>query len=152
MNTTESFSRYEFKYILSKKKSDQIELECKHFMKFDENVKEVNDNKYFVRSLYFDNIESVNFFDKVDGIKTRRKFRLRTYTNVLKDNESIYLEMKGRHNQRTYKIRTKIKNDHLKFFYNEIEYPNLLKYYDKDNPVINAFIYDGLKKKFYLKY
>ena len=37
MINIQKFSRYEFKYILNKKKSDLIETECKYFMKFDEN-------------------------------------------------------------------------------------------------------------------
>ena len=38
-------------------------------MKFDENANKSFDHRYFVRSLYFDNIDSSNFYDKVDGIK-----------------------------------------------------------------------------------
>ena len=30
------------------------------------------DNKYLVRSLYFDNDDYNNFFEKVDGIKIRK--------------------------------------------------------------------------------
>ena len=37
LGVTQSFSRYEFKYILSKNIADKIENEIKHFMVLDEN-------------------------------------------------------------------------------------------------------------------
>jgi len=37
-NTTQSFSRYEFKFLLNKKKANQIENEIKNFMILDENA------------------------------------------------------------------------------------------------------------------
>ena len=37
-------------------------------------------DKYLVRSLYFDNNIFTNFKEKIDGIKNRHKFRIRTYS------------------------------------------------------------------------
>lgn len=36
-------------------------------------------NGYMIRSLYFDTIEDNDFFEKLDGVETRRKIRLRCY-------------------------------------------------------------------------
>lgn len=39
---------------------------------------------YFVRSVYFDSLTNDNFYDKVLGVKNRKKLRIRTYdTNAL---------------------------------------------------------------------
>ena len=98
MNNIQSFSRYEFKFLLDKKKAEIIENESKYFMKFDENANKELNYKYFVRSLYFDNINSSNFFEKVDGMKIRKKYRLRTYSKIQDSTNLIFLEMKGRTN------------------------------------------------------
>ena len=110
---TQSFSRYEFKYILSKNKADKIENEIKHFMVLDKNAIKKTNKKYFVRSLYFDNSINSNFYEKVDGMQIRKKFRIRSYSNYKNSKNPIFLEMKGRRNQRTYKIRTLIKPNNI---------------------------------------
>ena len=89
-NKTESFSRYEFKFLLNKKKADQIENEIKNFMVLDTNADKQKNKKYFVRSLYFDTPDYANFYEKVDGIKLRKKFRIRSYTNK-KDGEIKFI-------------------------------------------------------------
>ena len=110
---TQSFSRYEFKFILSKNKADSIENEIKHFMVLDKNAIKKANKKYFVRSLYFDNPLNSNFYEKVDGMKIRKKFRIRSYSNFKNSKNPIFLEMKGRRNQRTYKVRTIIKPNNI---------------------------------------
>ena len=55
-NNFQKFERYEFKYILNKQNRDLIENEITHFMKIDKFANK--DNKYFVRSLYFDDKDS----------------------------------------------------------------------------------------------
>ena len=143
---TEKFSRYEFKFLLSKKKANQIESEIKNFMILDENALRKKNKKYFVRSLYFDTPEYSNFYEKVDGIKIRKKFRIRSYSSDKEKNPNLFLEMKGRKNQKTYKLRTPILNDHLEYFLDKKKVMSLLKFYSKDNKVISDFIFESLKK------
>jgi hypothetical protein len=147
LNKTESFSRYEFKFLLNKKKADQIEKEIKNFMVIDSNALKNDNKKYFVRSLYFDTPDYANFYEKVDGIKLRKKFRIRSYSDKEKDDTKLFLEMKGRKNQKTYKLRTQILPEHLKLFTNQKDLFQLLKYYSKENKVVNDFVYESLKKK-----
>ena len=83
-NKTESFSRYEFKFLLNTAKAQLIENEIKNFMILDSNASKNQNKKYFVRSLYFDTPNYANFYEKVDGIKIRKKFRIRSYTSKKK--------------------------------------------------------------------
>ena len=145
-NKTESFSRYEFKFLLNKKKAEQIENEIKNFMILDPNAEKNINKKYFVRSLYFDTSDYSNFYDKVDGIKLRKKFRIRSYTDNQKKDSNIFLEMKGRKNQKTYKLRTLIKHEHLSSFIEKKNLFSLLEFYSKKNKVVNDFIYESYKK------
>ena len=108
----------------------------KYFMQSDSHTNKDLGNRYFVRSLYFDNQFSSNFFEKVDGMKIRSKYRLRTYSDVFDKNIPIFLEMKGRINERTYKIRTKIKHEHLGYFLDQSKYISLLNIYSHNNLVI----------------
>ena len=146
-DSTESFSRYEFKYLLPLKKANQIEDEIKNFMILDLNAQKNKNKNYFVRSLYFDNEIFSNFYEKVDGMETRKKFRLRSYSSNENSSSPIFLEMKGRKNQRTYKLRTKIDKKHLNYIIKNENLDSLLKIYSNKNNVINHFIYDSLKKK-----
>ena len=73
----EVFSRFEFKYMIKKNISEAIQNEVKNFTKEDNFLDKKN--KYLVRSLYFDNNLFSNFNEKIDGIKNRHKFRIRTY-------------------------------------------------------------------------
>jgi len=146
-DSTESFSRYEFKYLLPLKKANQIEEEIKNFMILDLNAQKNKNKNYFVRSLYFDNEIFSNFYEKVDGMETRKKFRLRSYSSNENSSSPVFLEMKGRKNQRTYKLRTKIDKKHLNYIIKNENLDSLLKIYSNKNNVINHFIYDSLKKK-----
>ena len=115
----QNFSRYEFKYILPKLKSDLIENEVKNFMKFDGYVLKDLDNSYFVRSQYYDNDLSTHFFEKVDGMRERYKYRIRTYGEEYGEENPIFLEKKGRKLERTFKKRYKIDYEHLDKFYHQ---------------------------------
>ena len=91
-----NFLRYEFKYFMSSKISDEIFNQSLNFMNIDNYAQFNKDNKYLVRSLYFDNDDYNNFFEKVDGIKIRKKFRLRSYDKQLNSKIQFFLEMKGK--------------------------------------------------------
>ena len=138
------FSRFEFKYIINKNLSKIIQEEIKNFTISDYFSKK--NEKYLVRSLYFDNNIFSNFNEKIDGIKNRHKFRIRTYVDEENKSTPIYLEMKGRDNQRTFKNRTKIKLEDLNTFCNNKNLFNLKKKYS-ENKLIDQFIFDSYRKK-----
>jgi len=145
MKENQILYRYEFKYILNKKISNQIEKEARNFMIYDGHVKKELNNKYFVRSLYFENNFSSNFYEKVDGMKIRRKYRLRTYSNFFDPKVPIFFEVKGRISERTYKKRINIKNKYLNLFLSQSQNFNLLNLYPNNEMIIN-FIFDSFRK------
>lgn len=140
------FLRYEFKYFMSSKISDEIFNQSLNFMNIDNYAQFNKDNKYLVRSLYFDNDDYNNFFEKVDGIKIRKKFRLRSYDKQLNSKIPIFLEMKGRVHDRIIKKRLLIDRNDLKYFEKLNNLEELYKKYNK-NTLIKDFIYDVKKKK-----
>ena len=89
------FSRFEMKYILNKNLSLSLQNEIKNFMTYDGYVnKDKFKKKYYVRSIYFDNEMYTNFNEKVDGVKIRHKFRIRTYSDKLTKDSKLYLKRK----------------------------------------------------------
>lgn len=56
--------------------------------------------KYFIRSLYFDNLSDKALREKIDGINIREKFRIRYYDG---DTSVIHLEKKSKRNGLGYK-------------------------------------------------
>ena len=53
------------------------------------------DGKYFIRSLYFDNLSDKALREKIDGVNMREKFRIRYYNG---DTSLIHLEKKSKLN------------------------------------------------------
>ena len=53
------------------------------------------DGKYFIRSLYFDNVSDKALREKIDGVNRREKFRIRFYNH---DTSVIHLEKKSKIN------------------------------------------------------
>lgn len=102
------FERFEFKYIMPKALRDEFESALGYFMEFDPFVENTERHRYFVRSLYFDDPQYTAFYNKVDGIKTRAKFRIRTYTDKPSADVMQFLEIKGRYNQFVFKRRMPI--------------------------------------------
>lgn len=51
--------------------------------------------RYFIRSLYFDNLSDAALREKIDGVNRREKFRIRYYN---KDTSLIHLEKKSKWN------------------------------------------------------
>lgn len=144
-DNVEDFARYEFKFLLRKDQRDSIENEISHFMEYDGHVHEELGNAYFVRSLYFDNDYSSNFYEKVDGMRARRKFRIRTYDKDYEEGLPIYLEEKGRTVERTYKHRIKIQKEELPLFYNVDKCDVLLDLYPGVD-LIECFVYESIRK------
>ena len=81
MRDNQLFTRYEFKYLINDSIANILYKDALNFMEQDKFA--LKTNGYFVRSLYFDNNDYDNFFEKVDGIKFRKKFRIRTYNKKI---------------------------------------------------------------------
>jgi SPX domain protein involved in polyphosphate accumulation len=105
------FARFEFKYVLRAQKRREVESDLLYFLEYDPFVQNRDNHRYFVRSLYFDDPNFTAFHDKIDGLHSRSKFRLRTYAFDFKESVPIFLEIKGRHNNLVFKHRTPVQRE-----------------------------------------
>jgi len=72
----------------------------------DEHALKQPDFRYTVRSLYYDSPDLDFYWEKVDGLKVRRKLRIRTYNTRDKDSVA-FLEIKRRYGTAVVKERAK---------------------------------------------
>ncbi len=84
--------RHEWKHEINYSDMLILRQRLKAVMKPDENAV---DGKYFIRSLYFDNISDKALREKTDGVNCREKFRIRYYNG---DTSLIHLEKKSKIN------------------------------------------------------
>ncbi len=112
--------RYELKFVLSKKQASILKYRLSLLMDVDSNS--INkDNTYFIRSLYFDDVYDSAYYEKIDGLEKREKYRIRLY-NL--DDSFIRLERKEKDRDLTHKKQTKITKEQCLAFMNG-EFPTL---------------------------
>lgn len=108
--------RHELKFIINKAYSEMLKNQLALIMDVDENS---IDNTYFIRSLYFDDINNSAYYEKVDGVEKRKKYRIRIY-NL--DDSFIRLERKDKDRDLTHKEQTRItKEIYTKIINNDLD-------------------------------
>ena len=128
--------RHELKYYINKMQFEEIKKRISFMLDTDKNTKE--DGSYFIRSLYFDDYRDTSYYQVVDGISKREKYRIRYYNYDL---SYICLEKKFKINNMTNKTSCRITKKQVEDLINGKL--NISKDNDK---LLNEFI---LKTKFY---
>jgi len=98
--------RHELKYIISASQAEILKQRLSLIMNIDKNA--TNNQNYLIRSLYFDDIFSNSYYEKLDGVLYRKKYRIRIYNH---DENFIRLECKYKHNNMTSKEQTTINKE-----------------------------------------
>jgi len=73
------FQRFEFKYLLSWQEFQKIRGQLKRYVSLDGFARNSADGFYEVLSLYYDSPKFYYYNEKIDGVKIRKKIRLRAY-------------------------------------------------------------------------
>lgn len=124
--------RHELKFIISKRLANILKYKLSLLMNLDENSTNDN-NTYFIRSIYFDDPKSTAYYEKIDGIEYRKKYRIRYYNF---DKNFIKLECKYKNKDLTKKesilidreLCEKLISENLDdLFINDIKEEGLLK-------------------------
>lgn len=97
-------SRYEYKYLVPNSLIGKIREEIFPFVKLDDFAKKHSDGQYTVRSIYYDSPQFSCYKEKIDGIKDRKKYRVRGYNN-LSDKSITFLEIKHKNTNCVSKSR-----------------------------------------------
>lgn len=101
---SEIFNRWEIKYIVPIKMMYQLTRAIESYVDADDNGDE---GVYKIRSLYYDTREFKFYHEKIDGQTYRQKVRVRSY-GAFADGDSVFFEIKQRHNSSVRKRRVKM--------------------------------------------
>ncbi|MDZ7371752.1 MAG: polyphosphate polymerase domain-containing protein [candidate division KSB1 bacterium] len=106
MNTPVPKGRNELKYYIAPETVFPLLDYCRPYIEHDEYALRMPDRRYTVRSLYYDSPRLDFYWEKIDGLKIRRKLRIRSY-NQLTENSPAFLEIKRRYGTAVVKERAK---------------------------------------------
>lgn len=95
---TEKRFRHELKFFVSYEQYTQLRCRLGLVMKPD--LSAGTGNRYLIRSLYFDDVYNSAYYDKINGVERRKKYRIRLYNH---QQDVIKLEKKGKVGQYTLK-------------------------------------------------
>ncbi len=123
--------KMEYKYLVSYDKLNLLRTKIMPFLDKDKNLGE-NQDDYTVRSIYFDSPNFRYYYEKVEGIKARKKFRIRTYGK--NTDAPFFVEIKQKNINSVKKHRLELDKKKIQdIFFNENGYefrnsPYLEKY------------------------
>lgn len=105
--------KLEYKFLVRNENLNLLRKKLLPFIEPDEFVREDSGNEYTVRSIYFDS-SSYNFYqEKIEGIKIRKKLRIRGYDKA-KENNLVFLEIKNKYENFIGKNRAPLKYHNLR--------------------------------------
>lgn len=106
-DTIRKFNRFELKYFLPIDKAKEFAKAIKAFLHVDSYGER---GRYAITSLYYDTPNNRFYWEKLDGIKVRRKLRIRHYEtkDILKPEDPVFVEIKQRIDRVTQKRRAKL--------------------------------------------
>ena len=107
--TPHHFNRYEIKYVVRKQLADKLKETLTPYMQRDPHLSDEMP-AYRVNSIYFDSADLRCFWEKVDGVRFRRKVRIRSYG---KASDQSFLEIKQKVDMTTQKRRSRFSTSHL---------------------------------------
>ncbi len=129
--------RYEKKYIITNIQMEILKNTLSAALYLDSNIKNP-DGSYFIRSLYFDDYKNTSYYQVLDGISKREKYRIRYYDL---DPSYITLEKKTKQNNLGKKDKDKLTPEMVMKFINNEEI-------ESNKPVI-AELQSKMKTAFY---
>jgi hypothetical protein len=108
--------RYEFKYFVRNNEVERLRENIMPFVDVDKFAAIGDKHQYTVRSIYFDSPKFDFYYEKVEGIKNRKKIRLRGYEKE-DGNNIVFFEIKRKYDIPILKYRAPAKfNDALEMF------------------------------------
>ena len=113
--------KYEYKYLVPNEKLDTLRSSIRPFVFNDKYMDLAGSEGYTVRTIYFDTPGYEYFHEKIDGLKIRKKVRIRGYNQC--DPESIvYFEIKRKDEKKVSKNRSPVKFSDLGKMFSNNDY------------------------------
>ncbi|QQS35386.1 MAG: polyphosphate polymerase domain-containing protein [Ignavibacteriales bacterium] len=117
--------RYEYKYLVASDKLEEFRNAISPFFRVDEYAEGRTKQEYTVRSIYYDSPNLDDYRDKIEGLKIRKKLRVRAYNEAKPDN-LVFLEVKRKYENHISKNRAPLLYVNLEEVLTRIDYTDLL--------------------------
>lgn len=132
-HTIRKFNRFELKYLITMKQAELFKSALRAYLIPDEHGED--NGRYMLTSLYYDSPDLRCYREKQNGVKFRRKLRLRRYgsADVFTDQTPVFVEIKQRIDRVTQKRRAILPYSSALHLCNDRQIP---KYDAKDEYVI----------------
>ncbi|HZU86391.1 MAG TPA: polyphosphate polymerase domain-containing protein [Anaerolineaceae bacterium] len=107
-HTIRKFNRFELKYLLTLRQAESLKKDLRAYLEPD--LHGDSGGSYLLSSLYYDGPDYRFYWEKVDGIRFRRKLRIRLYDSSapLTLETPVFVEIKQRTNRVTQKRRVQM--------------------------------------------
>jgi len=102
--------RLEYKYLIPNERLPELRAKIAPFVEADAHSRELEG--YTVRSIYFDTVALNCYHDTVEGLKARKKIRIRGY-NECEEKNIIFLEIKRKYGVSVVKNRAPVLYEHV---------------------------------------
>ncbi|OGY51294.1 MAG: hypothetical protein A3J59_02380 [Candidatus Buchananbacteria bacterium RIFCSPHIGHO2_02_FULL_56_16] len=99
------FQRFEFKYQLPVETIEGLLPQLLKYLEFDPYAQRLPGRQYTVASLYYDSAGLDCYYQKLAGLRTRKKLRVRLYDFNLKPETPVFLEIKRKYDTVVVKDR-----------------------------------------------
>ena len=145
MKFMKEYGRRELKYFIVPELIPDIKTIIAPYVEVDPYAKERENNTYTIRSIYFDTEQFDFYYEKLDGLKIRKKIRVRSY-NEYHPEGFAFLEIKRRYNNRILKERSQVPLNQLEQFCIERTNPNgHVDVFSNGSVVMGKFLYNLTK-------
>lgn len=122
-HTIRRFNRFELKYFITLKQAELFKKALRAYLLADEHGN--GNGHYPLASLYYDSPDFRCYWEKVDGVRFRRKLRIRRYEcdAPLTEDTPVFVEIKQRLDRVTQKRRIILPYDDALRLCNDRQYP-----------------------------
>jgi len=123
-NSKLRFQRFEFKYPISFRQFKQIRSFLQKYLALDDFAKNTKEGFYEVVSLYYDSSKFYYYWEKIDGVKRRKKIRLRAYRRDGQFVDPAFFEIKRKHDAVILKDRFLLVDEDYKMLMSNKHFSN----------------------------
>ncbi|MGD0339633.1 MAG: polyphosphate polymerase domain-containing protein [Bacteroidota bacterium] len=100
-------NRLEYKYLVSTMYLEKLRTSLLGYLDYDDYASIRPSKEYTVRSIYLDSFDYKCYYEKLDGIHTRKKLRIRGY-NQKEENPRVFFEIKRKNDNFVSKDRARV--------------------------------------------
>lgn len=149
MGNQVTYGRLEYKFLVPLNQLARMREALMPFVRLDPFAEKMPSRQYTVRSIYYDNRRFTCYWEKFDGFRLKKKFRIRGYNQPQADS-MVFLEIKRREEDFIYKSRAPVRWDELPAIFGGYGQNDLSWPFERGTPQAEAagrFLYNYYRRR-----